>query len=91
LTFEAFAANDMAVDAVIRNIAVIGEAARQIPSEIESRYPQLPHREMRGMRNIVIHGDFAVSLPILWQTIASDLPSLAMMLQELLQREAPDL
>jgi len=42
------------------------------------------------MRNVVIHGYFVVSLPILWQTITGDLPPLAAMLQDLLQREAPD-
>jgi len=89
LTFDEFAANDMAVDAVIRNIAVIGEAARQIPPEIEGSSPHVPFREMRAIRNVVIHGYFAVSLPILWQTITGDLPPLATMLQQLLENEAP--
>ena len=86
-TFDQFAANEMAVDAVIRNVAVIGEAARNIPPEIEARYPQLPGREMRGVRNVVVHGYFAVSLPILWQTIQNDLPSLAAVLRDVLAGE----
>jgi uncharacterized protein with HEPN domain len=87
LTFDEFAANEMAVDAVVRNFTIIGEAARNIPPHIEARYPQLPGREMRGIRNVVVHGYFAVSLPILWQTIHDDLPPLALALRAILAQE----
>lgn len=52
LSFDEFCADDKVVDAVVRNLEVIGEAARHIPPEIESRHPGVPWGEMRGMRNI---------------------------------------
>lgn len=87
ITFEVFSADEMIIDAVIRNIAVIGEAARNIPVEIQEQYPQIPWDEICGMRNIVIHQYFGVSLTILWQTVKEDLPLLATMLKNIIRQE----
>ena len=91
MTFDAFKSNSMAVDAVVRNLTVIGEAARHIPPEAQERYPHVPWAEMRAIRNILTHEYFGVSLPILWETIARDLPPLSSMLKDLLTKESgPD-
>ncbi|MEK6755715.1 MAG: DUF86 domain-containing protein [Bacteroidota bacterium] len=74
LSFDEFCADDKVVDAVVRNLEVIGEAARHIPSEIESRNPDVPWGEMRGMRNILVHEYFGVNLTILWHTVKQNLP-----------------
>jgi uncharacterized protein with HEPN domain len=66
LTYEQFSVDDRTVDAVIRNLEIIGEAAGSIPLEIQEKYPELAWLEMRGMRNIVAHEYFDVSLPIIW-------------------------
>jgi uncharacterized protein with HEPN domain len=50
-----FAADRKTVDAVIRNITVIGEAARCIPSEVGDCAPDVPWKDMRDMRNVVVH------------------------------------
>lgn len=55
-----FVANDMALDAVTRNLEIIGEAARQIPETLREQYPLIPWRRVVGLRNIVIHQYFAV-------------------------------
>jgi uncharacterized protein with HEPN domain len=68
MTFEAFSSDEKTVDAVIRNLEIIGEAAKHIPEEILKKYPNLPWPEMRGIRNVLIHEYFGVSLPILWET-----------------------
>lgn len=88
MTFEAFSNDDKTVDAVVRNIGIIGEATRHVPSEIQERYPQVPWFEMRGMRNVVIHEYPDVSLPIVWRTITHNLPPIVSMLQNILEREA---
>lgn len=72
------------VDAVIRNLEVIGEAAGYIPLEIQERFPDISWLEMRGMRNILVHQYFGVSLPIIWHTIENDLSPLAGGLQQML-------
>lgn len=87
ITFEIFSADEMIIDAVVRNIAIIGEAARNIPVEIQEKYPQIPWDEICGMRNIVIHQYFGVSLSILWQTVKEDLPKLAKMLNDITEQE----
>lgn len=56
------------VDAVLHNLQVIGEAARNIPEWVAGRFPELPWREMRATRNVLAHGYFQVELPIVWKT-----------------------
>jgi len=85
LSYEAFAADERTVDAVLRNLEIIGEAARQIPRSVKAAYPALPWAEMQTMRNIVIHEYHGVNLRIIWQTVKEDLPPLAPLLRQILQ------
>ena len=62
------------IDAVVRNISVIGEAVNNISKEIKSEYPQIPWREIADMRNKTIHEYFGIDLDILWETMKGDLP-----------------
>ena len=84
LTYEQFSADEKTVDAVIRNLEIIGEAAGFIPLEIQERYPELAWLEMRGMGNIMAHEYFGVSLPIIRRAIERDLLPLAEGLNKLL-------
>ncbi len=76
MTFEQFCVDEKTVDAVIRNFEIIGEAASHIPLKIQDKYPHLGWLEMRGMRNIIAHEYFGVSLSIIWHTAEHDLPML---------------
>ncbi|MFA5872816.1 MAG: DUF86 domain-containing protein [Anaerolineales bacterium] len=84
MTYEQFYADGKTVDAVIRNLEIIGEAAGYVPLEIQEKYPELAWLEMRGMRNIMAHEYFGVSLPIIWRAIEFDLTPLADGLTKLL-------
>ena len=86
-TRKTFEADDKTVDAVLRNITIIGEATTHVPEEVEARLPTAPWSEMRGMRNIVVHEYFGVDFDILWETVQHDLPPLVSQLQELLDGE----
>ena len=55
LSFEAFSKDEKTVDAVVRNLSIIGEAARHIPSDVQARSSGIPWAEMRGMRHRIIH------------------------------------
>ena len=88
MNFEKFCPDEKTVDATVRNLTVIGEAARHIPNEVQQRYPRVPWAEMRGMRNIVVHEYFGISLAILWHTITQDLPPVVPMLNKILERES---
>ena len=86
MNLASFTSDEKTVDAVLRNIAVIGEAARHVPEDVQRRHPAVPSAEMRAIRNVV-HEYFGVSLPILWHTVNSDLPPLVPLLEEVLQAE----
>ena len=86
-TFDSFASDQRTVDAVIRNIILIGEAARHVPDNVQGRYPHIPWADMRAMRNLVAHQYFAVDLAIVWDTIHQDIAALVPDLQDILGRE----
>jgi uncharacterized protein with HEPN domain len=74
-----FQENEMAQDAVIRNLEIIGEASHNIESDypdFAEAHPELPLAPAYQMRNAVAHGYFKVDLEIVWKTIHNDLPSL---------------
>jgi len=72
------------IDAVIRNIEIIGEAAANIPEDIQEQYTDIPWYQMKGMRNVLIHEYFGVDIDVLWKTVSEDLPALKIMIQKLL-------
>ena len=85
MTFTELESNKTITKAVLYDFTIIGEAAKSIPDEIQSNYPQIPWRLMGNMRNVVVHEYFQVNLEIVWDIIQNDLPLLAVQLQELLQ------
>ena len=76
MDFDAFAANDEKVFAVIRALEIIGEAAKKVPKAVQKRCPEVPWPEVAGMRDKLIHGYFGVNLRQGWETVIGDLPSL---------------
>jgi uncharacterized protein with HEPN domain len=86
-SFSDFQGDDKTVDSVLRNLEIIGEAARHVPAEIRAQYPELPWAEMLTMRNIVIHEYHGVNLSIIWQTVKEDLPALVSPLKQILKEE----
>jgi uncharacterized protein with HEPN domain len=71
-----FEADEKSVDAVVRNLEIIGEAARQLPEEFTRRNPQIEWRKIAGLRNRIVHDYFGLDLQIIWQIILNDLPAL---------------
>jgi uncharacterized protein with HEPN domain len=74
LSFDDFQDNSLTVDAVIRNLEIIGEATKNIPPDIRSGYPYIPWGRMIGLRNIVSHKYFSIDLSIIWQIVTVNLP-----------------
>ena len=85
----AFSSNEMAIDAVIRNVQVIGEAARHIPEDVQTRYPDVDWIGMRGMRNILVHQYGSVRLDAVWGVVRQDIPAVLPRLRAILDRELP--
>lgn len=84
MDFDQFTQDEKTIDAVVRNITVIGEAAGAVPSEIANAHPEIPWQDMRDMRNVVVHVYFGLNRQILWDTIQSNLQPLVPLLQALL-------
>jgi len=71
-----FKNNSEKQDAVIRRIEIIGEAVKSISNETRSNYQNIPWREIAGMRDIVIHLYFGVSIEMIWQVSTNEIPQL---------------
>jgi len=83
-TFEEFSKDNKTIDAVVRNFAVIGEAAKNVPVSVKRKHPEIAWKRMSGMRDKVIHEYFGVDPHILWDTSKIDLPASKQLLKELL-------
>ncbi|MHA7987801.1 HepT-like ribonuclease domain-containing protein [Rathayibacter sp. CAU 1779] len=71
----------MAYDAVLRNLAVIGEAVRALPKEETDRFPGVPWASIAGLRNVVVHEYFRVDRSIVIDIVDNQLVPLAMILR----------
>lgn len=85
LNYKEFSGNLMIVDAVVRNLEIIGEAVKNLSKEIKISHPEIPWQEIAGMRNKVIHEYFGVNLKIVWKTIKERLPELKIKIEEILK------
>ncbi len=90
MTLTMFKQNELVIDAVVRNFEIIGEASKSIPSSVQRSYSDIPWKEMKGMRDVLIHEYFGVDTKILWHTTKKNLPNLREQLEALLQKAKTD-
>jgi len=76
LDFEAFLADEKTIDAVVRNLEIIGEAAKRLPKAYTETTPTIPWHQIAGLRNRIVHDYFGLDLQIIWQVIQVDVPKL---------------
>jgi uncharacterized protein with HEPN domain len=74
--------------AVVRALEIIGEAVRKIPGSVRNRYPEIPWKNMAGMRDKLIHEYFGVNLRIVWDAVQKDIPPLKPLFEKIL-KESP--
>ncbi len=84
LSFQQFSKDEKAVDAVVRNLEVIGEAVKKIPEEMRQKHAGVDWRKIAGLRDILIHEYFGIDLEIIWDIVQKKLPSLEESVREML-------
>ncbi len=73
ITKEKFLDSTQIQDAVMRRIEIIGEAVKNIPQEVKDKYPDIPWKQMVGMRDILIHEYFGVDLELTWKVAKEEI------------------
>ena len=87
LNYEEFINDELRLDAVLRNLQIMGEAAKQVPQEIRDIYPAVEWRKIAGLRDILAHAYFSLELETIWDIIQNKVPHLRTQIQEILQQE----
>ena len=72
MDFKTFIEDTRTVSAVIRQLEIIGEAAKNVPTTIRQKYPEVPWRDMAGMRDWLIHAYFRVDTTLVWEAVTED-------------------
>lgn len=87
LNYEQFLADTKTQDAVIRTLEIVGEATKRLSPAIRERHPEIPWKNMAGVRDKLIHDYFGVNLDIVWQIVRDELPQLAVQVASVLEGE----
>lgn len=74
LSFDAFSQDQKTIDAVVRNLEIIGEAANRLPDEFKEKYFEIEWHKIVGLRHRIVHDYFGIDLEIIWQILKKDLP-----------------
>lgn len=85
MTFEVFSNDKKTVNAVIRSLEVVGEASKHIPIDFRDEHPEIPWKQMAGMRDVLIHDYMGVDLMTVWKVVRERLPELKPMIAALHQ------
>ena len=80
--------NELIVDAILRNLMVIGEAAKKLPGEWKQRYGDIEWRKIAGLRDVIAHEYFQLDEEILWDIVSNKLPELKHVVSRMLDELA---
>lgn len=85
MNYGRFETDKKTINAVLRSLEVIGEATKHIPDNLRARYPDIPWKEMAGLRDKVIHFYFGVDKETVWLVVQDRLPVIRSMVEKILQ------
>ena len=77
------------VNAVVRSLEVLGEAARSIPETVRQKYPEIPWKNIIGMRHRVVHGYIHVDYDLVWDAVTLDVQPLFVQLERIVPPDTP--
>jgi uncharacterized protein with HEPN domain len=84
ISFSHLTENQLILDAILYNLQVIGEAAKHIPEDVRNKYTDVEWRKIAGLRDIVAHEYFGISLEIIWDVLENKLPALSSAIKKIL-------
>lgn len=88
LSFDAFSNDRKSVDAVVRNLEIIGEVANRLPDEFKEKYSEIEWHKVVGLRHRIVHEYFGIDLEIIWQILRKDLPGLKKKIMQIISNES---
>ncbi len=85
LSFNKLTKDDLVIDGAVRNLEIVGEAAKNIPALIKRKYPDIEWKKIAGLKDILAHEYFGIDLEILWDIIKNKLPALKKQVSRILK------
>lgn len=83
MSFEAFSTDQRTIDAVVRNLEIIGEAVKSLPPSLLDRRPDIPWRKIARFRDVIVHHYFKVDLEVVWDVIQNQIAQLETAIDEI--------
>lgn len=87
INYNKFEEDEIRQDAVIRQMEILGEAAKRVSEELKKKYTDVPWQDAAGMRDKLIHGYFGVDTEIVWNTLQKDIPPLKQKILQIKEKE----
>ena len=86
LTLERLRKDNLTIDGVVRNLEIIGEAAKNIPANVKEKHPVIEWKKIAGLRDILAHEYYGIDLEIIWDIVENKLPVLKKEIARLLKK-----
>jgi len=83
MSYSDFAGDKKTINAVIRSLEVIGEASKKLPVSFRNNYPDIPWKQMAGMRDKLIHEYFGIDKQMVWQVVERHIPDILILIKEI--------
>ena len=87
IVFEDFIKDPVLMRAFVRSLEVIGEAVKNLPSRFKERYPEVPWKEIAGMRDKLIHEYFGINYRIVWKTVKDEIPKFKKQIEKIMEEK----